>query len=97
LYVAASGLGEPAGGIDAERSLRTTFSQSSGLVAGWEASAGSMTSPAVFSRALWHVTQYWVKTAAGVWAERVRGNNKKSKPINIQDVVIEQGGLFPSS
>ena len=69
-YVALSGRGAPGGGIVAERSLRMTFSQTSGLALTRLVSAGSITSPAVFSRALWHVTQYCVKTAAGVWACR---------------------------
>ena len=56
-----------------ERSFLTTFShfsQTSGLALASESSDGSMINPAVFNRALWHVTQYWVKTtvgAAGAW------------------------------
>src|SRR4029079_726742 len=57
-YVFESGRGEPAGCIAVDRSLRTTFSQSSGLVLTCARSAGSITSPAVFILALWQVTQY---------------------------------------
>src|SRR5436189_4696696 len=54
-----------------ERSLRTTFSHSSGLVLTCVSSEGSSTRPAVFSRELWHVTQYCSKTAAGVAGREV--------------------------
>src|SRR5688572_7142447 len=66
-YVALSGRGEDTGGIEKDRSFRTTFSQTSGFALTRDTSVGSSTSPAVLSRSLWQVAQYcWITAAAGV-------------------------------
>src|SRR5262245_21091559 len=62
-----------------DRSLRITFSHSSAFAPTRFNSAGSITSPAVFNLELWQVTQYWVKTAAGVCACADATKNPKAK------------------
>src|ERR1700674_3917285 len=62
-YVAASGRGRPGGGISRVRSLVATFSQISAWLQMCSTSNVSSISPAVFSLALWQVTQYLLKTA----------------------------------
>ena len=56
--VAASGRGMPAGGMAPVRSLRTTFSQVSAPAGAIGRAQPSSTSPPLFSRSLWHDTQY---------------------------------------
>ena len=45
------------GGMTPVRSLRTTFSHTSGCASGLDTSSRSRLSPPVFSRSLWHVAQ----------------------------------------
>src|SRR3954463_11643945 len=47
------------------RILRRTFSQTSACSPGFVSCAGSITKPAVLSFSLWHVVQYFSKTAGG--------------------------------
>ena len=53
------GWGIPAGGIAPVRSFTITFSQVSASAGIFAGSSVSSMSPAVFSRWLWQVTQYW--------------------------------------
>ena len=64
------------------RSFRTTFSQTSAPMPTFESPAGSMTRPPVFSLALWQVTQYRVRTAAGC---RRRGRNAWRRRGGLRD------------
>src|SRR5262249_12180537 len=62
-YEESSGRGLPGGGISCVRSLRATFSHDSAPSATCSRSSLSSNSPAVFSRSLWHVTQYLLRMA----------------------------------
>ncbi len=57
-FAAASGRGMFAGGMALVRSFRTTFSQVSAPAARSVKLTPSSTSPPLFSRSLWHDTQY---------------------------------------
>ena len=58
-----SGRGTPGGGIIPPRTLRTTFSHTSASPARCARSMVSNVRLAVFARWLWHVTQYWSRSA----------------------------------
>jgi hypothetical protein len=65
VYAALSGRLTPCGGIVPERSLRTTFSQTSGFEPTSSRLEVSSVSPAVLSFWLWQVTQY----VSRIWRE----------------------------
>ena len=64
------------GGIVPVCTLRITFSQTSALAPGFAMSTRSSMRPAVFTRSLWHVTQYlsiswrWLDGAWGLATDR---------------------------
>ena len=71
-------VGNPAGGISPDFTLRATFSHTSGCRAGSPGGTPSSDRPPVFALALWHVAQYRVTIASRSTtpAERSKGNTR---------------------
>ena len=100
--VAASGRGEPAGGIVPPRSFRTTFSSTAACCRASLASMPVRTRSPVLSRSLWQVTQYccingravcaWAAAGACGRAEAARTRRvskvRALRPKTIKDFVM---------
>ena len=84
---ACGGRGRPCGGIIPPRSFRMTFSQVSAPSGIWARSILSSIRPAVLACWLWHITQYWSRSArcgeAVCWeAKRTDKNAAAAMPMD---------------